>query len=326
MKRQILVFSGLFVLFLLFGFSSNALAANYKVKNGDTLSSISKKFSVSVNEIKKANNLRKSSIKTNQVLKIAQKRSSKSIAVEKNNSSYCIVKRGDTLSRIAQKNHIPLKKLMALNNNLKTIRAGQKIVLAKSTPQPKKQTSLAKNQHEDLEETNEEADADVVADEDTNVEEESDNGENVFSSAYRFISGEEFLGKWRSSNEMQRLVKVATGFLGTPYRLGGNSKRGIDCSSFVQKVYRNFNVNLPRVARDQSEVGVEVDIDKMVKGDLIFFDTNRSFGHVGIYIGNNKFIHASSRSRRVRIDSLDHPFYQERFQRAVRIKELPVGG
>ena len=73
MKRQILVFSGLFVLFLLFGFSSNALATHYKVKNGDTLSSISKKFSVSVNEIKKANNLQKSRIKTNQVLKIATK-------------------------------------------------------------------------------------------------------------------------------------------------------------------------------------------------------------------------------------------------------------
>jgi peptidoglycan endopeptidase LytE len=329
MKRQILVFSGLFVLFLLFGFSSNALAANYKVKNGDTLSSISKKFSVSVNEIKKANNLRKSSIKTNQVLKIAQKGSSKPIAVKKNNSSYYIVKKGDTLSRIAQKNHIPLKKLIAFNNNSKTVRAGQKIVLAKSTPQPQKQTSVSENQDEDLiKETKEEADADAVAvaDENTDKEEEADNGEDLFTNVYRFVSGEEFLGKWRSSNEMQRLVKVATRFLGTPYRLGGNSKRGIDCSSFVQKVYRNFNVNLPRVARDQSEVGVEVDQDKLVKGDLVFFDTNRSFGHVGIYIGNNKFIHASSRSRRVRIDSMDHPFYQERFQRAVRIKELPLGG
>ena len=107
MKRQIFVFSGLFVLFLLFGLSSNALAAHYKVKNGDTLSSISKKFSVSVNEIKKANNLRKSSIKTNQVLKIVQKGPSKHIAVKKNNSSYYIVTKGDSLSKIAQKNHIP---------------------------------------------------------------------------------------------------------------------------------------------------------------------------------------------------------------------------
>jgi peptidoglycan DL-endopeptidase LytE len=327
MKRQILVFSGLFVLFLLFGFSSNALATHYKVKNGDTLYSISKKFNVSVNEIKKDNNLQKSSIKPNQVLKIAQKGSSKSLAVKKSNSSYYMAKKGDTLSKIAQKNHIPLKKLMALNDNSKTIRAGQKIVLAKSTTPPHKQTSLAKNQHKDLEETNEkaEADADVVADEDTNEEEESDSGEDLFTNLYRFVSGEEFLGKWKSPNEMQSLIQKANGFLGVRYRLGGNSKRGIDCSALVQKVYRSFNVNLPRVARDQSEIGVEVDLDKLAKGDLVFFNTNRSFGHVGIYIGNNKFIHASSRSRRVRIDSLDHPFYQERFQRAVRIKELPLG-
>lgn len=325
MKRRIIVFTGLFVLALLFGYNSNVFATHYKVKNGDTLSSISKKFNVSVNEIKRANNLQKASIKTNQVLKITQKGSSKSIAVKKDESSYYIVKKGETISKIAQKNHIPLKKLMALNNNSKTIRTGQKIVLAKSTIQPKKQTSLAKKQHKDLEETREEADADVIADEDTDVEEESDNEEDLFTSAYRFISGEEFQGKWKNTDEMQRLIQKANGFLGVRYRLGGNSKRGIDCSALVQKVYRSFNVNLPRVARDQSDVGVEVDLADLAKGDLVFFNTNRSFGHVGIYIGNNKFIHASSRSRRVRIDSLDHPFYQERFERAVRIKELPVG-
>lgn len=322
MKRQILVFSGLFVLFLLFGFSSNALAIQYKVKNGDSLSSISKKFNVSVNEIKTANNLRKSSIKPNQVLKIAQKSSSKSIAVKKSNSSYYMAKKGDTLSKIAQKNHIPLKKLMALNNNSKTIRAGQKIVLAKSTTPSQKQISSSENQDEDVSENVSE---NKDEDEDTD-EEESDSGEDLFTNVYRFISGEEFLGKWKSPDEMQRLIQKANGFLGVRYRLGGTSKRGIDCSALVQKVYRNFNVNLPRVARDQSEVGVEVDLDELAEGDLVFFNTNRSFGHVGIYIGNNKFIHASSRSRRVRIDSLGHPFYQERFQRAVRIKELPIGG
>jgi cell wall-associated NlpC family hydrolase len=337
MKRRIFVFSGLFVLFLLFGFSSNAHAVHYKVKKGDTLSSISKKFDVSVSDIKKDNHLQKSRIKANQILKIAQKKGpSKSVAVKKVNvsgsvavkkakSSYYIVKKGDTLSKIAHRNDIPLKTLIALNKNSKTIRAGQKLVLAKSTSQPKKQTNVSAHKKEDpVDETNEEVVA--VADEDTDTEEESDNEEDILTSVYRFVSGEEFLGKWKSTNEMQRLIQKANGFLGVRYRLGGNSKRGIDCSALVQKVYRSFNVKLPRVARDQSEVGVEVGLDELVKGDLVFFNTNRSFGHVGIYIGNNKFIHASSRSRRVRIDSLDHPFYQERFERAVRIKELPVGG
>lgn len=326
MKRQILVLSGLFVLFLLFGLSVNAFAAHYKVRNGDTLYSISKKFNVSVNEIKEANNLRKSTIKPNQVLKIAQakKGSTKSVASPKHTSSYYIVKRGDTLSKIAERNHIPLKKLMALNDNVnsRTIRAGQKILLAKSTPSSHKKAGTSENQDDNIiEDTTENADVN----EDTDVEQDFDAEEGFFSHVFSF-GQDEFLGKWKSTDEMQRLIKKATGFLGAPYRLGGNSRRGIDCSAFVQKVYGSFNVKLPRVARDQSKVGVEVDIDELVEGDLVFFHTNRSFGHVGIYIGNNEFIHASSKRRRVRIDSMDHPFYQERFQRAVRIKELPMGG
>jgi len=310
---------------LLFGFSSNALAIHYKVKNGDTLSSISKKFNISVNEIKKANNLRKSSLKTNQILKITSKDSSKSVAVKKNSSSYYVVKKGDTLSKIAQKNRIPLKKLVALNPNSKSLRAGQKIVLAKAAGPSQKQTSFPEDQQEDVvDDTN--ADADNVASNDGDVEEETDHGEDFLTGVYRFVTGEEFLGKWKSTNEMDRLIQKASGFLGVRYRLGGTTKRGIDCSALVQNVYRSFNVNLPRVARDQSKVGVEVDIDELEKGDLVFFNTNRYLGHVGIYIGNNEFIHASSRTRRVRIDSMDHPFYQERFERAVRIKELPLGG
>jgi len=325
MKRQMTVFSGLFVLFLLFGLSSNAFAIHYKVKNGDTLYSISKKFNVSVNDIKKANNLKKTTIKANQVLKIATspKGASRSTASKNIKATYYIVKKGDTLSRIAQKNRIPLKKLMALNTiHSKKIRAGQKIVLRASDPPSIVKTVVAEDLDNDIIDDTE----NTAVNEDPVVEENYDGEEGFFSNIFNFGYQDDFLGKWKSTDEMQRLIKKATGFLGAPYRLGGTSKRGIDCSALVQKVYGSFNVKLPRVARDQSKVGVEVDIDELVEGDLVFFHTNRSFGHVGIYIGNNEFIHASSRNRRVRIDSLDHPFYQERFQRAVRIKELPVGG
>lgn len=323
MKRQIFVFSGLFVLFLLFGYSSAVFAINYKVKSGDTLLSISKKFNVSVNEIKKANHIQKSIIKTNQVLKIAQKNSSRPATVKKQEPLVYIVKKGDTLSRIAQNNHVSLKTLMALNHNSTTIRAGQKIVLAQSTIQPRKPVSSSDDTDEGASEDVHNV-VDGVAEEDSD-QEAPDDGEDFFTNAYRFITGQEFLGQWKNTSEMDRLIQKASGFLGVRYRLGGTSKRGIDCSAFVQKVYRSFDVHLPRVAREQCNVGVEVDIDQLAKGDLVFFNTYRSFGHVGIYIGNNKFIHASSRTRRVRVDSLDHPFYQERFERAVRIKELPMG-
>ncbi|HON59907.1 MAG TPA: C40 family peptidase, partial [Smithella sp.] len=132
----------------------------------------------------------------------------------------------------------------------------------------------------------------------------------------------EYLGKWNSENEAESLIQVATGFLGMPYRFGGSSLegKGIDCSAFVQKIYRMFNVELPRSAREQAKVGVKIKKDELTEGDLVFFRTYRPFGHVGIYIGNNEFVHASTRGKIVRIDSMDMPFYKKRFQRAVRVK------
>jgi len=134
------------------------------------------------------------------------------------------------------------------------------------------------------------------------------------------------LGKWNSPEEVQLLVKVATGFIGAPYRFGGSSLKGIDCSSFVQKIYGIFDIKLPRVASQQAKVGISIARENLTKGDLVFFHTNRSLGHVGIYIGNDEFVHASSRSKIVHIDSLNSPYYQKRFQRAVRIKGLDNNG
>lgn len=318
MKRQILAFSGLFVLFLFFAFSSSAFATHYKVKSGDTLYSISKKFNVSVNEIKKTNHLQKSTIRTNQVLKITKKNESPSSIKQSGKPSYYIVKKGDTLSRIAQKTDVSMRQITALNNiNPSRIRPGQKLVLSKAAPVPKRSTEIIEDQDEDLdgeEDTEEESFFSSV------FKNEGQRFDNDLSSDLE--SGKEFLGKWNSPEETQLLVKVATEFIGAPYRLGGSSVKGLDCSSFVQKIYRIFDVKLPRVAREQSRVGVTIDRGELVEGDLVFFHTNRSFGHVGIYIGNDEFVHASSKRKVVRIDSLNSPYYQKRFQRAVRIKSL----
>ena len=125
------------------------------------------------------------------------------------------------------------------------------------------------------------------------------------------------------------LEQVAFNFLSTPYRFGGTSRRGIDCSSFVQQVFREVDVNLPRSAREQFRVGTKVERDELRPGDLVFFRTYARFpSHVGIYLGENKMIHASSRSRRVVVTSLDLPYYRKRFIGAKRISllenELPL--
>jgi cell wall-associated NlpC family hydrolase len=135
------------------------------------------------------------------------------------------------------------------------------------------------------------------------------------------------LRPWKSEDERGMLVKVAKSFAGAPYRYGGNSVRGLDCSAFVKKMYEIFEVQLPRSAREQFCAGPRVSKDDLVTGDLVFFKT-KSFAHypthVGIYIGDNCFIHASSLfGRGVNIDRLSDAYFARTFVGAVRVKGPP---
>jgi peptidoglycan DL-endopeptidase LytE len=121
----------------------------------------------------------------------------------------------------------------------------------------------------------------------------------------------------------ERLILFAKKMLDIPYRFGGNSLLGIDCSAYVKKVYSLIGVDLPRSAREQFHEGIPVDENNLSIGDLVFFRTYASYpSHVGIYLGNNLFIHASSKSRKVTIDSLDTPFYLKRFIGAKRLLDV----
>jgi len=102
--------------------------------------------------------------------------------------------------------------------------------------------------------------------------------------------------------------------------VGGSSVTGIDCSAFVQKIYQFFNIDLPRTAFEQSHVGMRVARGDLAEGDLLFFNTRKPVGRVGIYIGNNQFVHAASRKKGVWVDDLNTPYYDRRFIRAVRLK------
>ncbi len=116
------------------------------------------------------------------------------------------------------------------------------------------------------------------------------------------------------------LVRRAMGYLGAPYRRGGSSARGFDCSGFALHIYRQFGVNLPHNSAAQSQVGKPVARHELKPGDLVFFRTRgRRISHVGIYIGNGKFIHASSSRGRVRIDSLNEGYYNKRYAGARRV-------
>jgi cell wall-associated NlpC family hydrolase len=122
-------------------------------------------------------------------------------------------------------------------------------------------------------------------------------------------------------------VKVAKSFAGAPYRYGGNSVRGLDCSAFVKKMYEIFEVQLPRSAREQFCAGPRVSKNDLVTGDLVFFKTKLFTHyptHVGIYIGDNCFIHASSLfGRGVKVDCLGEAYFARTFVGAVRVKGSP---
>jgi len=111
-------------------------------------------------------------------------------------------------------------------------------------------------------------------------------------------------------------------FYGTPYRFGGSSSHALDCSAFVQKVFRANGIELPRDSRAQAKYGYKVSLSELKPGDLLFFKTyKRDVSHVGIYIGDGKMVHAATRGGRVMVSSIHEPYYRQRFLFAKRVVE-----
>ena len=118
------------------------------------------------------------------------------------------------------------------------------------------------------------------------------------------------------------LVENAMGFLGVPYRRGGNSaETGFDCSGFVRKVYeQTVGLVLPHRASEQAQVTQVIDREELQPGDLVFFNTmRRAFSHVGIYLGEGKFIHAPRSGAKVRVEDMREAYWRTRFNGARRV-------
>ena len=108
------------------------------------------------------------------------------------------------------------------------------------------------------------------------------------------------------------LYNAVDEWMGTRYRLGGTTKDGIDCSAFVQILYvSQFGIDLPRTAREQYDATQRISRTDLKEGDLVFFNTQGGVSHVGIYLQNNKFVHASSGG--VSISDLFEPYWERRF-------------
>jgi cell wall-associated NlpC family hydrolase len=118
------------------------------------------------------------------------------------------------------------------------------------------------------------------------------------------------------------LVMNAMGFLGVPYRRGGNTvETGFDCSGFVRAMYeQTIGLLLPRRADEQAAVTQAIDRNDLKPGDLVFFNTMRhAFSHVGIYVGDNKFIHSPKPGSEVRVEDMRVAYWERRFTGARRV-------
>jgi NlpC/P60 family protein len=128
------------------------------------------------------------------------------------------------------------------------------------------------------------------------------------------------------NTEVERIQNISLyqnidDWYGTPYKLGGTSKNGVDCSAFVQTIFLSaFAVNLPRMAKDQYKVTRRISRTELKEGDLLFFNTRGGVSHVGIYLQNNKFVHASVSG--VMVSDMFEPYYVKHFISAGRVTSM----
>ena len=294
---------------------SLALAAKtHRVKKNETVHTLAKKYHVTVEELKAANNLVGDNIKPKLLLVIPPR----TVAASGSGSgstgtSVYKVKKSETLSRVSQKTGVSVADLKRLNGiKGSRVKAGKVLVLRESAPVEEQRPKVAKKLQLQLRHGDLFSEKDYEQSLQELTETEPEHQIDLRKSTELKVDG------------IKELKKSAYGFLGTRYRFGGSSRSGgIDCSAFVQKVFRELEVALPRTAREQFEVGSAVTPGDLQKGDLIFFSTYASYAsHVGIYLGNNKMIHASSRDRRVVISPMNTSYYRSRFLGAKRITKV----
>lgn len=282
------------------------------VRKGESLSTLAQKYGLSITRIQEANDLEGTKIQIGQRLIIPQQPVRVRSSPDRNESRKpedCriadpapvipdthLVKKGETLVQIARRYNLSVKDLQEING-LK----GSKLKIG--------QALRVKREGED-----------------EGLEVDSKELEREEFVAQAEIPKPQMLegDGPPADKDNDNLVQVAQNFLGVKYRRGGTSLvHGLDCSAFVQKVFRVVGVDLPRTAREQFEMGLGVARDALRLGDLVFFKPHKARRptHVGIYIGNGQFIHTSLTKRKVNIDSLNTRYFSTRFMGGRRIED-----
>ncbi|HKQ25557.1 MAG TPA: C40 family peptidase [Burkholderiales bacterium] len=123
------------------------------------------------------------------------------------------------------------------------------------------------------------------------------------------------------NTDVSQAADHALTMLGAPYRYGGVDSTGFDCSGLVHYSFRKIGIALPRDTRSLRKIGVEIELNDLAKGDLVFFDQEgKKSSHVGIYLGEGRFVHAPSTGGKVRADKIDFAYWRKHFNEARRIR------
>lgn len=312
----------------------------HRVAKGETLYRIAKRYQVSVEEIKEWSKISEKDLKPGMELKIPIGKAS----VKKDNPKeehhiklqdvahqvgpsdskiltsraeespqeeaqgehyrYHVVQKGETLYRISLLYNVPVEKIKKLNNlegNL--ISVGQRLKiphLEESSPQPFVFESPAKELKAKEESLPSKFEKNIMA-------------KNKILTPSMLSKDDELTLK-------RKFIEISTAYADSRYKLGGEGGGYLDCSSFVKYVFQEIGIKLPRSSAQQFQVGIAVNENELIPGDLVFFRTRgKNISHVGIYIGDNRFIHISSSKKRVAIDSLEDPYFKKRYAGAKRV-------
>ncbi len=301
----------------------------YKIKSGDTLLAIALKHNTTLSTLEKLNGFdSKKTLKLGEVISVPKDvektptKMKKRIAFTKKHKKTLLtytIKKGDTLNKIARKHDITVVKLIKINklNPRKSLKIGAKLSLVTKSKSKSKIAKIHSKKNHKFKKRR------IASVKSHKKRVKRKHRTKKFAVAHRTTKKSfiERLG-WGSSSLKLTAAKKQ---LGKKYVWGATGPYSFDCSGFTKYVCDKNGICIPRTSIKQSKVGKRVTRSQLKAGDLIFFDTSRRrrgyVNHVGIYIGHNKFIHASSAKRKVVITSLEAPFYKARFKWGSRVKD-----
>lgn len=245
--------------------STNTTETTYVVQSGDTLWGISKRYQLTISQLKSLNGLKTDIIYPGQRIKVSSSAPASVSAVE---SSTYIVRSGDNLSLIAARHNLSLSNLKSINNlHSDVIYPGQVLKLSGAATAPV--TTDVSN-----------ASAEVTAASST-------------------------------ASKVSALITEAKKYIGVPYVWAGSTPSGFDCSGYLNFVYAKVGISVPRTV--ETIWNATKHVSSLQAGDLVFFETYKTGpSHAGIYLGNNKFIHAGS-SRGVEISDMENTYWKPRY-------------